>query len=155
MRISDWSSDVCSSDLRKTELDDRRAGGDVDDRDLVPARDRFGQRDSLRDVEPLAGVQIAQRGRDRIAGVDENGVVRGHGRRGILALWAGLSSIENGVISPNVNVIYHQSNRPCKRASRIGAGSKRAGRGRTPRPLPAPPHDSATEQTPDINAPLV
>src|SRR3546814_11708951 len=84
MRISDWSSDVCSSDL----------------------------------VEPLAGVQIAQRGRDRIAGVDENGVVRGHGRRGILALWAGLSSIENGVIYQNVNVIYHQSNRPCKRASR-------------------------------------
>src|SRR3546814_7717327 len=104
MRISDWSSDVCSSDL----------------------------------VEPLAGVQIAQRGRDRIAGVDENGVVRGHGRRGILALWAGLSSIENGVIYQNVNVIYHQSNRPCKRASRIGAGSKMARRGGTPWPLPAP-----------------
>src|SRR3546814_2747880 len=88
----------CRRPDRKAELDDRRAGGDVDDRDLVPARDRLGQRNLTRDVEPLAGVQVAQRGRDRIAGVDENGWVRGHGGAASLPVGAGLSSIENGVI---------------------------------------------------------
>src|SRR3546814_2955050 len=55
---------------------------------------------------------------------DENGWVRGHGGAASLPVGAGLSSIENGVIYQNVNVIYHHSDRSCKRASRGGRRSE-------------------------------
>src|SRR3546814_16754041 len=82
---------------------------------------------------------VARRGGDRIAGVDENGWVRGHGGAASLPVGAGLSSIENGVIYQNVNVIYHHSDRSCKRASRGGrTGSTDARLVAHPWPLPAP-----------------
>src|SRR3546814_16748923 len=68
VRISDWSSDVCSSDLREVER--RRAARRGADRDLRREAERERRRHHCRDREPpvseLAGI-IAE-GRNRVAG---------------------------------------------------------------------------------------
>src|SRR3546814_10027924 len=72
MRISDWSSDVCSSDLMEADRDDRRGQGRIMEalERVVPPRGQTPERGSAEEEEDIGAKQDAARpdGRDECEG---------------------------------------------------------------------------------------
>src|SRR3546814_3317915 len=73
MRISDWSSDVCSSDLGER---DRAVGDAVRDKDIVTLEQRAA---AIDDVGDIAFAILIGGGEDRLAGAKK---ARANGRTG-------------------------------------------------------------------------
>src|SRR3546814_9122619 len=77
MRISDWSSDVCSSDLGRKDrvVDDRNGSKKLDDPDDIGQRGRLEQRDKLRDQgrEHVAERLGEHHAKQRLARIEADG----------------------------------------------------------------------------------
>src|SRR3546814_8056207 len=79
MRISDWSSDVCSSDLTAAERDDLEAAGDA----LAQATDRPVTLDLVNYVNAQLDVRTALTARQIAAAANDLPLAAGGLRRGV------------------------------------------------------------------------